>query len=68
MDILELPKVGYAIVYCKNGNVVGGFNCSYGERVLITVQKRCLLIRKLSSNERVVTNDTLRELVKQMID
>ncbi|CNF12203.1 hypothetical protein ACVSUC_04215 [Yersinia enterocolitica] len=68
MDILELPKVGYAIIRCKDGNIVGGFNCNNGERVLITVQKKCLLIRKLSFNDRVVSTDTLRELVKEMLD
>ncbi|MBW5836388.1 hypothetical protein [Yersinia enterocolitica] len=68
MDILELPKVGYAIVRCKDGNIIGRFDCNNDERVLITVQKKCLLIRKLSFNDRVVSTDTLRELVKEMLD
>ncbi|AHK22034.1 hypothetical protein [Yersinia similis] len=68
MDILELPKVGYAIVRCKDGNIVGRFDCNNDERVLITAQKKCLLIRKLSFNDRVVSTDTLRELLKEMLD
>ncbi|MFQ6284217.1 hypothetical protein ACLMPM_02230 [Yersinia enterocolitica] len=68
MDILELPKVGYAIVRCKDGNIIGRFDCNNDERVLITAQKKCLLIRKLSFNDRVVSSDTLRELVKEMLD
>lgn len=68
MNSIEPKKMDYAIVRCDDGNIVGRFDCNNSDRVLITAKSGSLLIRKLSLNESVIARETLRELVKQMLD